>query len=106
VTQAKDGGLKIAESTGLEFFHACKLGVFFFVIALADVDLTKPLHITAVGSDAPGKREFQADLLERVQLRMCDSRAQAVVRSEYQYLSEGERGSGFCSERVPVFVGR
>ena len=22
---------KIAESTGLEFFHACKLGVFFFV---------------------------------------------------------------------------
>lgn len=46
--------LKIAESPGFEFFHACKLGVFWGMIDVLLVDLGKGLERCSPGR--PGER--------------------------------------------------
>jgi len=48
------------------------------------------LHITAMGSDLPGKQELAANVLRAVDLLVCDSRSQAVRHGELQHLTERE----------------
>jgi len=44
------------------------------------------LHITAVGSDFPGKQELAAEVLIRADLLVCDRLAQCRANGEIQHL--------------------
>jgi ectoine utilization protein EutC len=46
------------------------------------------LHITAMGSDAPGKNELHPAVLERADLVVCDSRAQCARLGELHHAIE------------------
>lgn len=48
------------------------------------------LHITSVGSDLPGKRELESEVLRRADLVVCDRRSQCRVIGELQHLAPGE----------------
>ena len=43
------------------------------------------LHITAMGSDLPGKQELDPDVLRRADLVVCDRRAQCLAMGELQH---------------------
>jgi len=47
------------------------------------------LHITAVGSDFPGKQELAADVLTRADLLVCDRLDQCRTNGEIQHLVSG-----------------
>jgi ectoine utilization protein EutC len=48
------------------------------------------LHVTAMGSDLPGKQELEPQVLVRADLLVCDSRSQCAVGGELQHaLSAG-----------------
>ena len=42
-------------------------------------------HVTAVGSDTPGKQELAADLLHRADVVVCDDRELAIHAGELQH---------------------
>lgn len=48
-------------------------------------DLHEGLHITAMGSDGPGKQELDAEVLARADLLVCDSRSQCSRLGELQH---------------------
>eukprot|EP00930_Biecheleria_cincta_P100739 TRINITY_DN92356_c0_g1_i1.p1 TRINITY_DN92356_c0_g1~~TRINITY_DN92356_c0_g1_i1.p1 ORF type:complete len:387 (-),score=82.79 TRINITY_DN92356_c0_g1_i1:9-1169(-) len=48
-------------------------------------DLSPHVHITAVGTDSPGKIELELDVIEAATLRVTDSYNQAVERGEFQH---------------------
>lgn len=58
------------------------------VLDLADVSLPEEsssfLHISAIGSDSPGKCELSEDLILKSDLRLVDSELQARERGEFQ----------------------
>ena len=49
------------------------------------------LHITAMGSDLPGKQELQSNVLERADILACDVIDQCVIGGELQNLGDGNR---------------
>ncbi|MCK5438882.1 MAG: cyclodeaminase [Gemmatimonadetes bacterium] len=53
------------------------------------------LHITAMGSDLPGKQELAADVLRAADLLVCDSKTQAACHGELQHLAELETRRAF-----------
>ncbi len=44
-------------------------------------------HVTAMGSDLPGKQELSADVLRRAEVVVCDSVAQCDIGGELQHVS-------------------
>lgn len=54
-------------------------------------DLHPGLHITAVGSDFPGKQELDADVLRRADLVVCDRVSQCRANGELQHVLEDGR---------------
>jgi ornithine cyclodeaminase len=59
------------------------------VLDLAEVDMPKNgenpfLHVSAIGSDSPGKCEVALDLLKEADIRLVDSLAQTAERGEFQ----------------------
>jgi ornithine cyclodeaminase len=67
-------------------------------------DLQPGSHISAVGSDSPGKQELDPDILERAALLLVDSRAQCERLGELQHaahlgVSAVEAGA-FCDAPV------
>lgn len=46
------------------------------------------LHITAMGSDLPGKQELEADVLTRADIVVCDRQAQCAIIGELQHASQ------------------
>jgi ornithine cyclodeaminase len=48
--------------------------------------LHEGLHITAAGSDFPGKQEVAAEVLTRADLLVCDRLAQCRANGEIQHL--------------------
>ncbi|MDN3521731.1 cyclodeaminase [Halomonas ramblicola] len=53
-------------------------------------DLPEGVHVTAMGSDAPGKRELDASVLTRADAFVCDSRAQSETNGELEAFGGGE----------------
>ncbi len=47
------------------------------------------MHITAVGADAPGKQELDADIIKRAAMTVCDSKEQCIHHGEMSHLPEG-----------------
>ena len=43
-------------------------------------------HITAVGADAPGKQELDAEILKRADMVVCDSTSQCLHHGEMSYI--------------------
>tara|TARA_B100001750_G_scaffold43730_1_gene31937 strand:- start:10152 stop:11108 length:957 start_codon:yes stop_codon:yes gene_type:complete len=57
---------------------------------LRDIDVSKGTHITAMGSDSPGKQELETGILEKADLIVADSILQCRERGEIVHgLSEG-----------------
>jgi len=46
------------------------------------------LHITAMGSDLPGKQELESEILRRADLVVCDTLAQCKIGGELQHLTQ------------------
>ena len=67
---------------------------------LADGDIEPGTHISAVGSDAPGKQELDPEILQRAALLLVDSRRQCEKLGELQHApSQRERAveiGAFC----------
>jgi ornithine cyclodeaminase len=55
-------------------------------------DLHPGIHVTAVGSDGPGKRELDPGALSRADRVVCDSRAQSLRIGEMQHAATDEDG--------------
>jgi ornithine cyclodeaminase len=74
---------------------------------LAAGDLEPGTHISAIGSDAPGKQELDPEILRRAALLLVDSRRQCEKLGELQHAaSERERAieiGAFCRSR-PAFA--
>jgi ornithine cyclodeaminase len=70
---------------------------------LAHADLRPGTHLSAVGSDSPGKQELDPNILRRAALLLVDSRAQCERLGELQHaLAERERAieiGAFCASR-------
>jgi ornithine cyclodeaminase/alanine dehydrogenase-like protein (mu-crystallin family) len=45
------------------------------------------LHITAMGSDLPGKQELESEILRRADLVVCDTLAQCKIGGEIQHMA-------------------
>ena len=60
------------------------------VFMLDDIDIEKSdfLHITAVGSDSPGKCELDSALIQKADVLLCDSISQSKERGEFQRTDE------------------
>lgn len=52
------------------------------LIETAQLDLTKPIHITAMGSDAPHKNELAPDLYATASRYVCDLKSQSLQLGE------------------------
>ena len=52
--------------------------------------ITAGTHITAMGSDLPGKQELATALMQKAELVVCDSIAQCRVGGELQHISEDD----------------
>lgn len=48
-------------------------------------DIRPGTHITAMGADAPGKQELEAEILQKADLVACDSQSQCVDHGEAHY---------------------
>ena len=57
------------------------------------------LHITAMGSDGPGKQELDPEVLRRADHLVCDRVSQCEVAGELQHLGLGSQRD---SDRVPI----
>lgn len=68
-------------------------------------DVNPGTHISAVGSDSPGKQELAPEILKEASLLLCDSLRQCERLGELQHaLSERERAceiGAFCEQHVP-----
>jgi len=53
-------------------------------------DLPAGVHVTAMGSDSPGKRELDASVLTRADAFVCDTRAQSEGNGELKAFAGGE----------------
>lgn len=49
------------------------------------------LHITAMGSDLPGKKELESGVLDRADLVVCDVIDQCRIGGELQHLTAGHK---------------
>jgi ornithine cyclodeaminase len=59
---------------------------------LIAVDWLHPgLHITAMGSDLPGKQELDVEILKRADLVVCDSLDQCRIGGELQHMKSEDR---------------
>ena len=69
-------------------------------------DLHPGTHISAVGSDAPGKQELDPDILREASLLLCDSLRQCELLGELQHApSELDRAreiGEFCEHPMPT----
>ena len=68
--------------------HACRLIVTCTAARealLPDRDIQPGTHISAIGSDAPGKQELEAATLRRASLVLADSRVQCEKLGELQH---------------------
>jgi ornithine cyclodeaminase len=55
---------------------------------LIDAGWLRPgTHVTAMGSDLPGKQELSADVLKRADIVVCDSIAQCDIGGELQHIA-------------------
>jgi len=63
------------------------------VLYAKNLDLTKPVHISAVGADSPGKRELGDCVLGAAGCIAVDSLVQSLERGEGQYCDEEQRKS-------------
>ncbi len=54
------------------------------VLSCDDIDLDSFVHITAIGSDSPGKCELDLKLIEKADLLVCDNIDQSKERGEFQ----------------------
>ncbi len=72
---------------------------------LSAADLQPGTHISAVGSDTPGKQELDPDLLERASLLLVDSPAQCERLGELQHAVHlkdvAVEAGAFCDAPVP-----
>jgi len=57
-------------------------------------DLQPDTHISAVGSDSPGKQELDPEILRRARVLWLDSPEQCARLGEFQHIRESERGAG------------
>ena len=79
-----------------EKFHGCQLIHTLTwsrspVLLMEDVDIsTNFLHITAVGSDSPGKCEVDLELIQVANTLFCDNVDQSKERGEFQRLENVE----------------
>ena len=56
---------------------------------LFDAEWVQPgTLITAIGADSPGKQELPVDLVERVELRVCDMARQSLAHGEFQHAAK------------------
>jgi ornithine cyclodeaminase len=61
--------------------------------ALFDASWVNPgTHISAMGSDAPGKQEIPSDLFSHAQL-YCDNKSQSVCIGEFQYATDAQQAT-------------
>ena len=56
-------------------------------------DLQPDTHISAVGSDSPGKQELDPELVRRARLLWLDSPEQCARLGEFQHIRESERSA-------------
>ena len=63
-------------------------------------------HITAVGSDLPGKQELAPEVLTTADLYVCDRRSQCQRLGELQHLPESERSALESLELGEIAAGR
>ena len=63
------------------------------------------LHITAMGSDLPGKQELDPEILERADRVVCDSRSQCRAMGELQHAVSLLDGDGAPAELGEVTSG-
>lgn len=54
------------------------------VLSCDDIDLDTFVHITAIGSDSPGKCELDMKLIKKADLLVCDNIDQSKERGEFQ----------------------
>ncbi len=47
-------------------------------------------HITAIGSDSPGKQELPVDLVRRADLLVCDMAHQSLAHGEFQHAAQAD----------------
>ncbi len=68
-------------------------------------DVRPGTHISAVGSDSPGKQELDPEILRRASLLLCDSLTQCAKLGELQHaFSEKARAieiGAFCAAPSP-----
>ena len=58
------------------------------------------LHITAMGTDLPGKQELDAQILRRADLVVCDTIQQCLIGGELQHMAQ-PAFSATCSNWAP-----
>jgi len=72
---------------------------------LQAVDIQPGTHVSAVGSDSPGKQELDPEILRRAALLLVDSRAQCERLGELQHApSEASRAieiGAYCAAPIP-----
>ena len=59
---------------------------------LTAADLPEGVHVTAMGSDSPHKRELETSVLTRADAFVCDSRPQSVKNGELKAFAGGGEG--------------
>lgn len=69
-------------------------------------DLHPGLHITAMGSDAPGKQELAPEVLLCADQLVCDRREQVALLGELQHLSSEQRQSLVLQELGQLVLGQ
>lgn len=73
---------------------------------LVEMDMLHPgLHITAMGSDVPGKQELDPEILRRADLTVVDRRAQSERLGELQHVPEEVRESLSITELGEITSG-
>jgi len=88
--------LPVEPATGIEDLVRASQIVVTTTQATAPLVSTKwlhpGLHITAMGSDLPGKQELEAEILRRADLVVCDRVAQCRIGGELQHLPQADQG--------------
>ncbi|SHF22610.1 ornithine cyclodeaminase [Modicisalibacter ilicicola DSM 19980] len=66
-------------------------------------DLPEGVHVTAMGSDSPDKRELDESVMIRADAFVCDTRAQSQTNGELKVFSRGARQGSNDSSGSPGF---
>ena len=71
---------------------------------LSAADLPEGVHVTAMGSDSPEKRELETSVLTRADAFVCDSRTQSERNGELKaFAGTADRGDGGGEVPFKVF---